>query len=111
VRPESRKKTRWPEFVRGGLRDISVSRMTVKWGIGPDDPKARHLRLDRRPHQLHDRAGGPAAVETGSGKGAFWPVAHHLIAKDLLRFHTVYGRPSCGGRDDRAKGRLLPRAT
>src|SRR5262249_52791365 len=34
--------------------------------------------------------GGPEAVARGEGKGAFWPVAHHLIAKDILRFHAIY---------------------
>jgi len=34
--------------------------------------------------------GGPEAAASGQGKGAFWPVAHHLIAKDILRFHAVY---------------------
>ena len=34
--------------------------------------------------------GGPEAAASGAGKGAFWPAAHHLIAKDILRFHAVY---------------------
>src|SRR5258708_475474 len=65
--------------------------MTVKWGIPvPDDPQhVIYVWIDALTNYL-TALGGPAAVETGSGKGAFWPVAHHLIAKDILRFHTVY---------------------
>jgi methionyl-tRNA synthetase len=34
--------------------------------------------------------GGPDAVARGEGKGVFWGDVHHLIAKDILRFHAVY---------------------
>ena len=41
---------------KGGLRDLSVSRTSFTWGIPvPERPRgpARHLRVDRRAHELH----------------------------------------------------------
>ncbi|HEY2903730.1 MAG TPA: methionine--tRNA ligase [Polyangia bacterium] len=90
VRPESRR-NEVAEFVRGGLRDISISRLSVKWGIPvPGDPQhVIYVWIDALTNYL-TALGGPAAVEAGTGNGAFWADAHHLIAKDILRFHAVY---------------------
>ncbi|HVR62520.1 MAG TPA: methionine--tRNA ligase [Polyangia bacterium] len=90
VRPESRR-NEVAEFVRRGLRDISVSRMTVKWGIPvPDDPQhVIYVWIDALTNYL-TALGGPGAVEAGHDNGAFWSASHHLIAKDILRFHAVY---------------------
>jgi methionyl-tRNA synthetase len=90
VRPESRR-NEVAEFVRGGLRDISISRTSVKWGIPvPNDPQhVIYVWIDALTNYL-TALGGPAAVEAGSGDGVFWSASHHLIAKDILRFHAVY---------------------
>ena len=43
-------------FVKGGLRDLSISRTTFDWGIRvPDDDNAPDVRLGRRADQLHHR--------------------------------------------------------
>ena len=43
-------------FIKSGLRDFSMSRTSISWGIPlPWDPDARHLRLVRRAHQLLHR--------------------------------------------------------
>ncbi|HET6283121.1 MAG TPA: methionine--tRNA ligase [Polyangia bacterium] len=90
VQPESRR-NEVAEFVRRGLRDISVSRMSVKWGIPvPGDPEhVVYVWIDALTNYV-TALGGPAEVEAGRGLGAFWPAVHHLIAKDILRFHAVY---------------------
>ncbi|HEY4393114.1 MAG TPA: methionine--tRNA ligase [Polyangia bacterium] len=90
VRPESRL-NEVRSFVKGGLRDLSISRSTVKWGIPvPGDPKqTMYVWIDALTNYL-TVLGGPDAVARGEGKGAFWAGAHHLIAKDILRFHAVY---------------------
>ncbi len=90
VRPESRL-NEVRSFVKGGLRDLSISRSTVKWGIPvPGDPKqTMYVWIDALTNYL-TVLGGPDAVARGDGKGAFWADAHHLIAKDILRFHAVY---------------------
>jgi methionyl-tRNA synthetase len=80
-------------FVAGELRDSSVSRLaaSVKWGIPvPGDPThVVYVWIDALTNYL-TVLGGPDAVARGEGKGVFWPVSHHLIAKDILRFHAVY---------------------
>jgi methionyl-tRNA synthetase len=95
----------WPEsrrnevasFIAGGLKDISVSRMkkTVSWGIPvPGDPEhVIYVWVDALINYV-TAIGGPQAAERGqapgAGRAAFWKEAHHLIAKDILRFHAVY---------------------
>lgn len=89
VRPESRL-NEVRSFVRGGLRDLSISR-AIKWGIPvPGDPSQTvYVWIDALTNYL-TVLGGPEAAASGQGKGAFWREAHHLIAKDILRFHAVY---------------------
>jgi methionyl-tRNA synthetase len=79
------------EFVKGGLRPFSVSRAAVKWGIPvPDDGQQTvYVWIDALTNYV-TALGGPEAVKRGDGNGAFWPFSHHLIGKDLLRFHAVY---------------------
>jgi methionyl-tRNA synthetase len=90
VRPESRL-NEVRSFVKGGLRDLSISRTTVKWGLPvPNDPgHTVYVWIDALTNYL-TVLGGPEAVARGEGLGAFWPDAHHIIAKDILRFHAVY---------------------
>ena len=78
-------------FVEGGLRDLSISRTAVKWGIPvPGDPAhVVYVWIDALTNYL-TVLGGPEAVARGDGKAAFWAASHHLIAKDILRFHAVY---------------------
>ncbi|HVY36503.1 MAG TPA: methionine--tRNA ligase [Polyangia bacterium] len=89
IRPESRL-NEVRSFVRGGLRDLSISR-AIKWGIPvPGDPtQTVYVWIDALTNYL-TVLGGPDAAASGEGLGAFWPAAHHLIAKDILRFHAVY---------------------
>ena len=92
VQPESRR-NEVRSFVASGLRDISVSRLAaaVKWGIPvPGDPSHLvYVWIDALTNYL-TVLGGPDAVVAGKGKAAFWADAHHMIAKDILRFHAVY---------------------
>jgi methionyl-tRNA synthetase len=90
IRPDSRR-NEVASFVASGLRDISISRLAVKWGIPvPGDPdQVVYVWLDALTNYL-TALGGPEAVARGEGRGVFWADAHHLIAKDILRFHAVY---------------------
>ena len=90
VRPESRL-NEVRSFVKSGLRDLSISRTAVKWGIPvPGDPSHTvYVWIDALTNYL-TALGGPAAVARGEGRGAFWADSHHLIAKDILRQHAVY---------------------
>ena len=73
-------------FLKGGLKDLSISRTTFSWGIPvPDDPKhVIYVWFDALTNYLSS-IGYP---EEGYEK--YWPVDTHLIGKDILRFHTIY---------------------
>ncbi|MGA2192415.1 MAG: methionine--tRNA ligase [Nitrospirota bacterium] len=80
-------------FVKGGLRDLSISRTSFKWGVPvPGDEKhVIYVWLDALMNYL-TALGYP---DTDSEKfRKFWPssdpVAVHVIGKDILRFHAVY---------------------
>jgi methionyl-tRNA synthetase len=90
IRPESRY-NEVVSFVSGELRDFSVSRMSVKWGIPvPEDPAHTvFVWVDALTNYL-TAIGGPRAVEQGGRAGELWKNSHHLIAKDIVRFHAVY---------------------
>ncbi|MBI2682899.1 MAG: methionine--tRNA ligase, partial [Acidobacteriales bacterium] len=79
-------------FVRGGLKDLSISRTTVNWGIPvPDDPAhVIYVWLDA----LSNYA---TAVGLGSPRKSdqkqfehYWPADVHMIGKEIVRFHAVY---------------------
>jgi len=76
-------------FVKGGLRDLSVSRTTFKWGIPVpgDDEHIMYVWLDA----LTNYITGVGYPETQSGEYAtYWPADLHMVGKDILRFHAVY---------------------
>jgi methionyl-tRNA synthetase len=76
-------------FVKGGLKDLSVSRTSFGWGIPvPGNPQhVIYVWLDALTNYI-TALGYP---ETESGKfPVFWPADLHMVGKDILRFHTVY---------------------
>ncbi|PYX86238.1 MAG: methionine--tRNA ligase [Acidobacteria bacterium] len=88
IRPETRR-NEVISFVRSGLRDLSVSRSTFKWGIPvPDDPKhVIYVWLDALSNYI-------TALGYGSGDKSkyekYWPADLHMIGKEIVRFHCVY---------------------
>jgi methionyl-tRNA synthetase len=87
VRPESRR-NEVRSFVSGGLKDLSISRVSVKWGIPvPGDPKHTiYVWLDALSNYITALGWGNSEYD---GFDKYWP-ALHLVGKDILRFHTVY---------------------
>jgi methionyl-tRNA synthetase len=76
-------------FVRGGLRDLSVSRATFTWGVPvPGDPKhVMYVWVDA----LTNYITGVDFPDTASEKfRRYWPADLHVIGKDIVRFHAVY---------------------
>ncbi|HEX6442089.1 MAG TPA: methionine--tRNA ligase [Stellaceae bacterium] len=75
-------------FVRGGLKDLSISRTSFSWGIPvPGDPKhVIYVWLDALINYI-TALGYP---DMGGEFGTFWPADLHMVGKDILRFHTVY---------------------
>ena len=88
ILPESRR-NEVISFVKGGLRDLSISRKTLSWGIKvPNDEKhIIYVWLDALTNYL-------SALDYPDQKSQllkkFWPADLHIIGKDILRFHAVY---------------------
>jgi methionyl-tRNA synthetase len=104
-------------FIQSGLRDVPLTRHKLTWGV-PVPWDAEHVfyvwfdallnyysaltyapaaRAGEHPegHTLAPaaRVGGHTLADAGAQSGGvdkFWPASVHLIAKDILRFHTVY---------------------
>jgi methionyl-tRNA synthetase len=76
-------------FVAQGLRDLSISRSTVKWGIPfPGDPDhVIYVWMDALTNYVSSLGFGSA--EAGEME-RYWPADMHLIGKDIVRFHAVY---------------------
>jgi methionyl-tRNA synthetase len=88
IRPETRR-NEVISFVRSGLRDLSISRSTFKWGIPvPGDPKhVIYVWLDALSNYI-------TALGYGQKDHAkfdrYWPADVHMIGKEIVRFHCVY---------------------
>ena len=76
-------------FIRGGLRDISISRSAFRWGVPlPWDPdEVAWVWFDALPNYI--TAAGYGADDPSEFE-RWWPVDVHLIGKDIIRFHAVY---------------------
>jgi methionyl-tRNA synthetase len=79
-------------FVRGGLRDLSVSRTSFSWGIPvPGDEKhVIYVWLDALANYITALGYGSDAPEDKARFAKFWPADLHLIGKEISRFHCVY---------------------
>src|SRR5580658_1957972 len=92
IRPETRR-NEVLSFVRGGLRDLSISRSTFSWGIPvPDDPRhVVYVWLDALANYITalGYGAGPNATDT-SKFDQYWPADVHMIGKEIVRFHCVY---------------------
>src|SRR5215211_7484398 len=92
VRPEARR-NEVMSFVRGGLQDLSVSRLktSVSWGVPvPDDPAhTMYVWFDALTNYITAIGFGNEERQKAVGFERFWP-ALHLVGKDILRFHAIY---------------------
>jgi methionyl-tRNA synthetase len=91
IRPETRR-NEVIAFVKSGLRDLSISRSTFKWGIPvPDDPKhVMYVWLDALSNYC-TAIGLGATDDAGKKKfERYWPADVHMIGKEIIRFHCVY---------------------
>jgi methionyl-tRNA synthetase len=80
-------------LVKAGLRDVSISRTSLTWGVP--------VPWDRR-HVFYVWYDALINYATVAGYGsdparfeAWWPHVHHMIGKDILRFHCVYWPALC----------------
>lgn len=76
-------------FIAGGLRDFSISRAGQPWGIPLpwDESQVAYVWADALINYLSALTYARPGEDL---RETFWPVVHHLIGKDILRFHCVY---------------------
>tara|TARA_B100000579_G_scaffold436435_1_gene462379 strand:+ start:4602 stop:6143 length:1542 start_codon:yes stop_codon:yes gene_type:complete len=88
ILPASRKKE-VINFVKKGLKDLSVSRTSFSWGIQVpnNDKHVIYVWLDALTNYI-------SALKFPNTKDKlykeFWPADLHIIGKDILRFHAIY---------------------
>jgi methionyl-tRNA synthetase len=93
VKPEARF-NEVKSFVREGLRDLSISRTSFRWGVPvPDDPEhVVYVWLDALMNYV-SALGGPAEPGKAPLYDEFWQSSEsrvHIVGKDILRFHAIY---------------------
>jgi methionyl-tRNA synthetase len=73
-------------FVEGGLRDLSITRTSIRWGIPVpgEEPHVFYVWFDALTAYL-SAVGGPQYEKSG-----YWPADLHLVGKEIIRFHAVY---------------------
>lgn len=87
IGPDSRR-NEVMSFVRGGLKDLSISRTTFDWGVKvPDDPEhVMYVWVDA----LTNYITGVGYPDEADARWRYWPADVHVIGKDIIRFHAVY---------------------
>ncbi|MCK4835026.1 MAG: methionine--tRNA ligase [Candidatus Aminicenantes bacterium] len=75
-------------FVRMGLKDLSISRSTVKWGVEVpgDEDQTIYVWFDA----LNNYITAINFHQNGDDFKKYWPADLHIMAKDILKFHAVY---------------------
>jgi len=85
-------------FVESGLKDVSISRKSIKWGVPwPDDPEhVFYVWYDALTSYMSGIGYGPPAGAASEGEDGsaefqkYWPADLHMIGKEIIRFHAVY---------------------
>ncbi len=79
-------------FVENGLRDISISRKSIKWGIPwPDDPEhVFYVWYDALTSYMSGIGFGSDDPKDRAEFERFWPADIHAMGKEIIRFHAVY---------------------
>ncbi|NWF84248.1 MAG: methionine--tRNA ligase [Bryobacteraceae bacterium] len=80
IEPEFRK-NEIVAFVKGGLKDLSITRTSIEWGI-PVPAEGKHV--------FYVWFDALISYMTAVKEDGWWPADLHLIGKDILRFHAVY---------------------
>lgn len=91
IEPEARR-NEVIAFVRGGLKDLSVSRTSFSWGIPvPGDEKhVVYVWMDALTNYMTALGYGADEPELKARFAKFWPADVHLVGKEIIRFHCVY---------------------
>ena len=92
VLPES-KRNEALGFIKGGLNDISITRTSIDWGIRVpwDEEHVFYVWYDALINYV-------TAIGYGQDQDKFdqwWSNVHHLIGKEIIRFHCVWWPAMC----------------
>ena len=79
-------------FVSKGLRDFSISRTNLNWGIKVPDQEDHtfYVWFDALLGYISAISLNDKEYSLDSSISSGWPASIHLIGKDILRFHSVY---------------------
>jgi len=91
ISPKSRK-NEILNFVSKGLRDFSISRVNLKWGINVPGNKDHtfYVWFDALLGYVSGSLSDQKSPELTNDSLINWPANIHIIGKDILRFHAVY---------------------
>src|SRR6202167_767623 len=92
VTPET-KRNEALSFIKGGLRDISITRTSITWGVPVpwDADHVFYVWYDALINYLTAIGYGRDDDEVAT----WWPVSNHLIGKEIIRFHCVWWPAMC----------------
>ena len=102
--PESRRNEALG-IIKGGLQDISITRTSIDWGIKVpwDDAHVVYVWYDALVNYI-------TAIGYGVDPERFerwWPASHHLLGKDIIRFHCVWWPAMCMAAGIEPPGRYI----
>ena len=88
MQPESRYNEMYNNFLKPGLKDLCVSRSSVKWGIPVtfDESQTVYVWIDALSNYI-SALGYDSENDELFKK--FWPADLHLVGKEIFRFHTI----------------------
>ena len=88
MQPVTRYNEMYNNFLKPGLKDLCVSRSSVKWGIPVtfDSEQTVYVWIDALTNYI-SALGYKSDDETLFNK--FWPADLHLVGKEIFRFHTI----------------------
>jgi methionyl-tRNA synthetase len=92
VTPET-KRNEALSFVKGGLKDISITRSSITWGVPVpwDNQHVFYVWYDALINYLTALGYGQDDDEVNE----WWPSSNHLIGKEIIRFHCVWWPAMC----------------
>jgi len=92
VRPVS-KRNEALGIIKGGLEDISITRTSTRWGVEVpwDHAHVFYVWYDALVNYLTAIGYGTDDTRVAT----WWPAVHHLLGKDILRFHCVWWPAMC----------------
>ncbi|MEG0250363.1 MAG: methionine--tRNA ligase [Peptostreptococcus sp.] len=86
--PESRKNEMIKNFLDPGLEDLSVTRTSFDWGVKVpfDEKHVIYVWIDALCNYITSMG---YASDDDSEYKKYWPADVHLVAKEIVRFHTI----------------------